>query len=396
MNPNENELYHHGIKGMRWGVRRTPEQLGYRVTKKRKKLDKTYEQAREAASKRNMKKLEKLSKKAVKQAKGVEKAQTKYDAAKELEAKLKEEQARQLEEKKDRIFKSGNAAEIYANRELFSTNELNDAINRANAMTRLKDINKQDTVIKMDKARQFIDGVAGVGKSLKGAADSYNDLAKVVNSIAGEKKLPTFETKGTGDALEKILRSGDANKIAKALPYMDAKQVKDASERLSNERKIRAYAESASSKTDDSSKSDSSKSAGVDKAPTEGWKNLSDNFKSTKSTKTDSAGTNKAPTEGWRNLSDNFNTTGYTNSSKLKDQTAKAPSSESYYTSGGTYATYSSGKTYVDSNTTKYNKTSWKEAGSVTGDFYRDGNKYMRDNANTWAKVTLDYKTLEK
>lgn len=25
----QNELYHHGIKGQRWGVRRTPEQLGY-------------------------------------------------------------------------------------------------------------------------------------------------------------------------------------------------------------------------------------------------------------------------------------------------------------------------------------------------------------------------------
>lgn len=37
-----NELYHHGIKGQRWGVRRTPEQLGYdkkdsSVTKRVKK-----------------------------------------------------------------------------------------------------------------------------------------------------------------------------------------------------------------------------------------------------------------------------------------------------------------------------------------------------------------------
>lgn len=29
-----NELYHHGIKGMKWGVRRTPAQLGHRTRKK--------------------------------------------------------------------------------------------------------------------------------------------------------------------------------------------------------------------------------------------------------------------------------------------------------------------------------------------------------------------------
>ena len=28
-----NELYHHGVKGMKWGVRRTPQQLGHKVKK---------------------------------------------------------------------------------------------------------------------------------------------------------------------------------------------------------------------------------------------------------------------------------------------------------------------------------------------------------------------------
>ena len=29
----DNELYHHGVKGMKWGVRRTPAQLGHKPSK---------------------------------------------------------------------------------------------------------------------------------------------------------------------------------------------------------------------------------------------------------------------------------------------------------------------------------------------------------------------------
>ena len=34
------ELYHHGVKGMKWGVRRTPEQLGHKPTRGERKADK--------------------------------------------------------------------------------------------------------------------------------------------------------------------------------------------------------------------------------------------------------------------------------------------------------------------------------------------------------------------
>lgn len=33
-----NKLYHHGIRGMKWGVRRTPSQLDYRTAKKKKSV----------------------------------------------------------------------------------------------------------------------------------------------------------------------------------------------------------------------------------------------------------------------------------------------------------------------------------------------------------------------
>lgn len=44
-------LEHYGIKGMKWGVRRTPEQLGRRTFKKRKQSDE-YRRSREIKKKR--------------------------------------------------------------------------------------------------------------------------------------------------------------------------------------------------------------------------------------------------------------------------------------------------------------------------------------------------------
>lgn len=50
-----NELYHHGIKGMKWGVRRTRAQLGYssspRKTKKQAQKVSSKQQRKEAIKK---------------------------------------------------------------------------------------------------------------------------------------------------------------------------------------------------------------------------------------------------------------------------------------------------------------------------------------------------------
>lgn len=56
---NEYELYHHGIKGMKWGVRRTKKQLGYKVSRSLKKAGKSLA---ETVKKQKAKRAEKVAK----------------------------------------------------------------------------------------------------------------------------------------------------------------------------------------------------------------------------------------------------------------------------------------------------------------------------------------------
>lgn len=56
----ETELYHHGVPGMRWGIRRTPEQLGRKVSKlsdrniKLRESTKTYDAKASTYAKRSL------------------------------------------------------------------------------------------------------------------------------------------------------------------------------------------------------------------------------------------------------------------------------------------------------------------------------------------------------
>lgn len=68
------ELYHHGILGMKWGVRRTPEQLGHLTKKDNKWVSKKSDKITAKAKKQSQKELSKYQKELLKDPDAITKA----------------------------------------------------------------------------------------------------------------------------------------------------------------------------------------------------------------------------------------------------------------------------------------------------------------------------------
>ena len=211
-------LEHYGVKGQRWGIRRTPEQLGHILKKKnarhygkynaavkriselhggksidqlsskeKKKIAKAIEKAQAAVGKiqANEKKFApKIEKAEARQAKQEQKsaekeakATVKKEAAQaKAEEKAQKEQAKN-EKLKAKLMKDPNWDEVYANRNLFSNQELNDITTRMNSEKRMRDaLEDNSTFNRMADKMKTITNVAGAG------LDLYNK-AKDIKSI---------------------------------------------------------------------------------------------------------------------------------------------------------------------------------------------------------------------
>lgn len=141
MTPNDS-LEHYGIKGMRWGVRRTAEELGHVVNKAKKKVKSV--QKKTAAKKKKM-------------------AQKKRKA--EREAILRDPK------------------KLYKHRNEFSEAEIKAALSRFAWEKQLKDYAKAD-----------VDRGVGYLKTMFSATTTginvYNDMARIFNSLTDEKPMP--------------------------------------------------------------------------------------------------------------------------------------------------------------------------------------------------------------
>ncbi len=197
-NPSD-ELEHHGILGMKWGVRRFQTKSGGLTNLGRKR----YNSKDGTLNKRGKKKYDKETaelKEQRKLLKNKARTQKKVDKLKDLkdevdDLKKADEEAKKgesREEKRKRLLDSTDVKEIYENRNLLSTQELNDRINRIDTEARLKSkIPEQKTGLdwinsKMDRTATAVDKATNMFNKLDTA---YSTVSKSAIGKMIEKQL---------------------------------------------------------------------------------------------------------------------------------------------------------------------------------------------------------------
>lgn len=247
-------LAHHGILGMKWGIRRYQNKDGSLTAAGKKRYDAEMAKVKEKTKKlrneqRVAKKMSKLDEAKQKLA-DLKKAKKTGKLAEVIEKKKNESD----EEKRERILKNPTPKDVYENRHLFSNKEVGELQLRLIQEENIKKLIPEEVDPRKAKADKFIKNVEdltakgiALGKAYNLAATVYNAFSPAEARTLSKLDLDSIN-KGNKDVRKKEKSDAkkereEANKKAKAEKDAAKKAADDAAAAKKHDDDMRAYEE---------------------------------------------------------------------------------------------------------------------------------------------------------
>ena len=161
-------IYHYGIKGMKWGIRRTAEQLGHKI---KSKFSRKKSSSDESGSQTSSKKIQgSVAVKGTKQNPGT--ARTSDGSS--------------LEELKQKVLESRSAKELYNNADLFTTQELQQAYNRLVLEKNIKSLSPKEVSKGQQMLNKYVDNAENISKFLNSTNKVLSQVTRFKNLVEGK------------------------------------------------------------------------------------------------------------------------------------------------------------------------------------------------------------------